>query len=244
MSRGPRHEIRRTSSATPTSPRASCRASPQLVGRTGATQERPLHIMEICGGHTHAIFRYGLHELVPEEIEFIHGPGLSGLRAADGPGRRLHRHRRAAGGDLHHLRRRHAGAGNPQEPAAGQGRRRRHPPRLLAARRARARPPQPRPGGRLLRARLRDDDAVDRTDRPAGRQRRDRQLLAVLQPHHGAAADQGAARRSRHAARRLRRPRPCQHGDRHAALRLHRARLRQADRGLGLRAARPPAVGR
>ena len=46
-----------------------------LVGRTGATQERPLHIMEICGGHTHAIFRYGLHELVPKEIEFIHGPG-------------------------------------------------------------------------------------------------------------------------------------------------------------------------
>ncbi|MEL6775068.1 MAG: hydrogenase formation protein HypD, partial [Pseudomonadota bacterium] len=35
----------------------------------------PIHIMEICGGHTHAIFRYGLDKLTPEGIEFIHGPG-------------------------------------------------------------------------------------------------------------------------------------------------------------------------
>ncbi len=45
------------------------------VARTAATRDAPLHIMEVCGGHTHAIFRYGLHELVPPEIEFIHGPG-------------------------------------------------------------------------------------------------------------------------------------------------------------------------
>ena len=45
------------------------------VARTSATPDRPLHIMEICGGHTHAIFRHGLHELVPPEIEFVHGPG-------------------------------------------------------------------------------------------------------------------------------------------------------------------------
>jgi hydrogenase expression/formation protein HypD len=31
--------------------------------------------MEICGGHTHAIFRYGLDKLTPAGIEFIHGPG-------------------------------------------------------------------------------------------------------------------------------------------------------------------------
>ncbi len=45
------------------------------VARTGATLDQPLNIMEVCGGHTHAIFRYGLHEMVPKEIEFIHGPG-------------------------------------------------------------------------------------------------------------------------------------------------------------------------
>jgi hydrogenase expression/formation protein HypD len=36
---------------------------------------RRLHIMEVCGGHTHSIFRYGLQKLVPDTIEFVHGPG-------------------------------------------------------------------------------------------------------------------------------------------------------------------------
>ena len=47
----------------------------EAVARTPATVSQPLNIMEVCGGHTHAIFRYGLHEMVPKEIEFIHGPG-------------------------------------------------------------------------------------------------------------------------------------------------------------------------
>ncbi len=37
--------------------------------------KEPIYIMEICGGHTHAIFRYGLDRLVPKNLEFIHGPG-------------------------------------------------------------------------------------------------------------------------------------------------------------------------
>ena len=32
-------------------------------------------IMEVCGGHTHTIFRFGLSQLLPENIELIHGPG-------------------------------------------------------------------------------------------------------------------------------------------------------------------------
>jgi len=32
-------------------------------------------IMEICGGQTHAFMHYGLNDLLPEEIELIHGPG-------------------------------------------------------------------------------------------------------------------------------------------------------------------------
>ena len=36
---------------------------------------RPWSIMEICGGQTHAIMQYGLDQLLPEEIELIHGPG-------------------------------------------------------------------------------------------------------------------------------------------------------------------------
>ncbi len=34
-----------------------------------------LVIMEVCGGHTHTIMRYGLNQLMPKNIEFIHGPG-------------------------------------------------------------------------------------------------------------------------------------------------------------------------
>ena len=36
---------------------------------------RKINIMEVCGGHTHAIFKFGLDQLLPENIEFIHGPG-------------------------------------------------------------------------------------------------------------------------------------------------------------------------
>lgn len=36
---------------------------------------RRFRIMEICGGHTHAILRFGLPDLLPEEIDLIHGPG-------------------------------------------------------------------------------------------------------------------------------------------------------------------------
>jgi hydrogenase expression/formation protein HypD len=36
---------------------------------------RPWTLMEICGGQTHAIVRYGLDQLLPPEIELVHGPG-------------------------------------------------------------------------------------------------------------------------------------------------------------------------
>ena len=36
---------------------------------------RPLQIMEVCGGHTHTLFKYGLPQLLPDAIEFVHGPG-------------------------------------------------------------------------------------------------------------------------------------------------------------------------
>ena len=36
---------------------------------------RPWAIMEICGGQTHAILHYGLDELLPPEVELVHGPG-------------------------------------------------------------------------------------------------------------------------------------------------------------------------
>jgi len=43
--------------------------------RCGASAGRALQIMEVCGGHTHSIFRYGLKDLIPPGVEFVHGPG-------------------------------------------------------------------------------------------------------------------------------------------------------------------------
>src|ERR1700748_3851483 len=37
--------------------------------------DQPLKLMEVCGGHTHAIFKYGIEDLLPPNIEMIHGPG-------------------------------------------------------------------------------------------------------------------------------------------------------------------------
>jgi hydrogenase expression/formation protein HypD len=46
-----------------------------LVGRIELCRRRPVGLMEVCGGHTHTIFRYGLTQMLPPEVEFIHGPG-------------------------------------------------------------------------------------------------------------------------------------------------------------------------
>nr|CRH04393.1 Hydrogenase expression/formation protein HypD [Candidatus Magnetococcus massalia] len=38
-------------------------------------RDRDYHLMEFCGGHTHAIFRYGVQDLMPDNVKFVHGPG-------------------------------------------------------------------------------------------------------------------------------------------------------------------------
>ncbi len=40
-----------------------------------ADASRQYHLMEFCGGHTHAIFRYGVQDLMPDNVKFVHGPG-------------------------------------------------------------------------------------------------------------------------------------------------------------------------
>jgi hydrogenase expression/formation protein HypD len=47
----------------------------QMCRAIRAATTRPWTIMEICGGQTHAIVRYGLDELLPREITLVHGPG-------------------------------------------------------------------------------------------------------------------------------------------------------------------------
>lgn len=46
-----------------------------LVSTMTLPPDRPIYIMEVCGGHTHSIFRYGLEGMLPKQIELIHGPG-------------------------------------------------------------------------------------------------------------------------------------------------------------------------
>lgn len=43
--------------------------------RQQVREDKSYRLMEFCGGHTHAIFRYGLVDLLPPQIELIHGPG-------------------------------------------------------------------------------------------------------------------------------------------------------------------------
>jgi hydrogenase expression/formation protein HypD len=46
-----------------------------LAGPLAAARGRPLYLMEVCGGHTHAIFKFGIETLLPPGIELVHGPG-------------------------------------------------------------------------------------------------------------------------------------------------------------------------
>lgn len=46
-----------------------------LLAQIAQQSSRPWVLMEICGGQTHTIMRYGLDELLPSNIELVHGPG-------------------------------------------------------------------------------------------------------------------------------------------------------------------------
>ena len=47
----------------------------RLASQIAALTDRRLKFMEVCGGHTHTIFKYGIEDLLPPNIEMIHGPG-------------------------------------------------------------------------------------------------------------------------------------------------------------------------
>jgi len=47
----------------------------KLIAREAEKLNRTVNIMEVCGGHTHTIMKYGLAQLLPSTINFIHGPG-------------------------------------------------------------------------------------------------------------------------------------------------------------------------
>ncbi len=50
-------------------------AAKKLSAAIARTVTRPWTIMEVCGGQTHTIVKYGIDEILPKEIELVHGPG-------------------------------------------------------------------------------------------------------------------------------------------------------------------------
>ena len=46
-----------------------------LLDRISGAVTRPWVLMEICGGQTHTLMRYGIDEMLPRPIELVHGPG-------------------------------------------------------------------------------------------------------------------------------------------------------------------------
>ena len=51
------------------------KAYARLINEEAKKLEKPINIMEVCGGHTHTIMKFGLPQLMPENVNFIHGPG-------------------------------------------------------------------------------------------------------------------------------------------------------------------------
>jgi hydrogenase expression/formation protein HypD len=47
----------------------------KLASAIPIASHRQIQIMEVCGGHTHSIFRYGIEGMLPDAIELVHGPG-------------------------------------------------------------------------------------------------------------------------------------------------------------------------
>lgn len=51
------------------------KAYAKIIAEDAKKLKKPINIMEVCGGHTHTIMKFGLPQLLPANVNFIHGPG-------------------------------------------------------------------------------------------------------------------------------------------------------------------------
>lgn len=51
------------------------KAVAKMINEEAKHLDKTIRVMEVCGGHTHSIMKYGLNQLMPKNIDFIHGPG-------------------------------------------------------------------------------------------------------------------------------------------------------------------------
>ena len=143
-------------------------AAERLAAAIADATTRPWTIMEVCGGQTHAIVKYGIDALLPAGIELVHGPGcpvcVTALETID----RAHAIASRPGvifcsfGDMLRVPGSHGDLFQRRAPRC------RRPGRLLAAGRREPRRGQSRQAGRLLRDRLRDDRTGQRDGRLDG----------------------------------------------------------------------------
>ena len=138
----------------------------------GAAASARYNLMEFCGGHTHAISRYGIKDLLPANVNMIHGPGCpvcvlpigridNAIELAARPGLILCTYadtmRVPASKGLSLLKAKARGADIRMVYSSADA--------------LRIAQENPGPRGRVLRHRLRDDDAADRGRDPCRRRR-------------------------------------------------------------------------
>ena len=205
-------------------------AAEKLAAAIARTVTRPWTIMEVCGGQTHTIVKYGLDTILPPGVELVHGPGcpvcVTSLEMID------RAHAIAARpdvifcsfGDMLRV------PGSRGDLLAAEVARERRPDRLFAARRRQSRGRQSRPAGRLLRDRLRDDRARQRHGRRAGPPAAAGEFQRAGVARAGAAGDEGPARSARQPRARVPGPGPCLRGHGLWRVRADRPRLSRADR--------------
>ncbi len=197
--------------------------------------------MEVCGGQTHSIVRYGIDQLLPERRDADPRAGLSGLRHAGRLCRQGDRDRRPAGRDPLLLRRHAARA---RQRAAISSPPRRAAPTCASSIRRSTRSPSPAP---TRTARSSSSPSASRRRRrrtpwpPTGRSAKaSRNFSHARLARAGAAGDARDPRRASQPRSGLPRRRPCLHHHGLRGIRADRRALPRADRRDRLRAARHP----
>ena len=171
-------------------------AAQKVAGVIARTVTRPWTIMEVCGGQTHTIVKYGLDSILPPAIELVHGPGcpvcVTPLETID------QAHAIAAQpdvifcsfGDMLRV------PGSRGDLLAAKVARQRRADRLLTAGCRQSRGGPSRSPRRLLCDRIRDDGAAQCHGRRAGTKARAYQLQHAGVARSGAADDESTSARS------------------------------------------------
>ena len=186
--------------------------------------------MEVCGGHTHSIYKYGVDDLLPANVELVHGPGCpvcvipmgrvdDGIAIAREPGVIF-----TCFGDMMRV----PGSEGSLLEAKAEG----ADIRMVYSPLDALRIAKQNPDREVVFFAIGFETTAPSTALTLKRAKAEGvpELLLHVQPRDDRAAAARAARLARPAARRLRRPRARLDGRRRPPVRVHPGRLRQADR--------------